>query len=65
MQSILQQGQSDPKALQDHMKNPGVRAKINKVSRKRTWKLTREEMLTAAFSRWFVQLVQAGIIKTR
>lgn len=32
MQSILQQGQSDPKALQDHMKNPGVRAKINKVS---------------------------------
>ncbi|KAL5487901.1 STI1 [Sanghuangporus weigelae] len=31
MQTILQQAQSDPKALQDHMKNPGVRDKIMKL----------------------------------
>jgi len=31
MQSILQQAQSNPAALQDHMKNPIVRDKINKL----------------------------------
>lgn len=34
MQSILQQAQSNPAALQDHMKNPGIRAKIQKPDRK-------------------------------
>ncbi|RFU77632.1 heat shock sti1 [Trichoderma arundinaceum] len=31
MQAILQQSQSDPMALQEHMKNPGVRSKIQKL----------------------------------
>jgi stress-induced-phosphoprotein 1 len=31
MQTILQQAQSDPKALQEHMRNPGVRAKVQKL----------------------------------
>ena len=31
MQSILQQAQTNPAALQDHMKNPIVRNKINKL----------------------------------
>ena len=31
MQSILQQAQGDSAALQDHMKNPAVRANIMKL----------------------------------
>jgi len=31
MQSILQQAKSDPAALNDHMRNPGVRSKIQKL----------------------------------
>lgn len=31
MQQILQQAQSDPGALQEHMKNPVVRGKIQKL----------------------------------
>lgn len=31
MQSILQQAQSNPGALQNHMKNPTVRTKIMKL----------------------------------
>ena len=32
MNQILQSAQTNPAALQDHMKNPIVKAKINKVS---------------------------------
>jgi stress-induced-phosphoprotein 1 len=31
MQQILQQAQQNPAALQDHMKNPGVSKKIQKL----------------------------------
>jgi len=32
MQSILQQAQNDPKALQEHMRNPSVRTKVQKLA---------------------------------
>ena len=31
MQSILQQAKGDPAALQEHMKNPGIRSKVSSV----------------------------------
>lgn len=31
MRSILEQAQSDPKSLQDHMKNPAIRQNITKL----------------------------------
>lgn len=31
MQSILQQAQSNPAALAEHMRNPGVRSNIQKL----------------------------------
>jgi stress-induced-phosphoprotein 1 len=31
MQSILQQAKNDPAALNEHMRNPGVRSKIQKL----------------------------------
>jgi hypothetical protein len=44
MRSILEQAQSDPGSIQEHMKNPGIRAKI--VSRRCPLRL-RAQMLTA------------------
>jgi hypothetical protein len=34
MQNILQQAQGDPAALQEHMKNPGIRAKVTNINGK-------------------------------
>lgn len=45
MQQILQQGQQNPGALQDHMKNPTIRNKIMKlvnagIIKTRQWRIT-------------------------
>lgn len=36
-QAILQQAQNEPASLQQHMQNPGIRAKIEKLARAVSW----------------------------
>ena len=50
MQSILQQAKGDPSALAEHMRNPGVRSKIQKVSRSSSPGTTRTFELTPNFT---------------
>lgn len=37
-QAILQQAQNEPASLQQHMQNPGIRAKIEKLARAVSWR---------------------------
>ena len=56
MQSILQQAKGDPAALQDHMKNPGIRAKVRDP----------QALDVARINSAKIQkLVVAGVIRTR
>ncbi|TFY60717.1 hypothetical protein EVG20_g7325 [Dentipellis fragilis] len=68
MQSILQQAQSNPQALQDHMKNPTVKSKIMKLinagiikTRTMAWVLDQDQSLRPASSNaWVTPRAQAS-----